>query len=204
MLSEYLGGNMVSGGKQKALHGGFNNAFATNESGVSLLAGGFRSAADGSFNAIDLEGYTYNPITETYYKVGVVNTVLFIGAISKIYGFSVRLFSNTPHIETDTYTSGLFTTDIASGTAVKSIRIPFNSPVKTIKIKSTTSLTNIEAKLFDYAGNELETLITGKACNATTKSFNVTVDQTMSYTDSYVRVTCAGNSEVGMEIEVII
>jgi len=202
MLSDYLGGDTISGKKMKALFGGFDNAFSTNESGVSFVDGGNR-AESGLFFEIGAKGSYWGSLGWLY---GVSDSSIETGAVSlagrPLFGFYLRLFSNTPNILTDSYKSGLFATDISL--SPKSIRIPFNSPVKTIKIKSTTSLTNIEAKLFSYDGTELETLITGKACNATTKSFNVTVDQTMSYTDSYVRVTATGNGGVGMEIEVII
>jgi len=202
-LSAYLGGDTVSGGKMKAKYGGFNSAFSSNESGVSLLAAGKREI-NGTFTTLNsyLQEWA-GPATVRYSSSTQLSFNLAL-TVADNNGFPIRLFSNTPHLLTDTYTSGLFATDIASGTALKSIRIPFNSPVKTIKIKSTTSLTNIEAKLYSYDGTELETLITGKACNATTKSFNVTVDQTMSYTDCYVRVTATGNSGVGCSIDVII
>lgn len=197
MLSEYLGGNAVSGGKMKAKYGGFDNGFSTNESGVSMLSEGLRLLNGGFYN----DG-SYTQSTVSIRNISGGSTSFSVIDMIGSLGGSIRLFSNTPHLLTDTYTSGLFATDIAS--SPKSIRIPLNSPVKTIRIKSTTSLTSIEAKLYDYAGNVLETLITGKACNATTKSFNVTVDQTMSYTDSYIRVTCAGNGSTGMSIDVII
>ena len=198
-----LGGSTVAGGKLKAKFGGFDNANASNESGFSAIAGGTREEGTWSFSNI---GVAFTFYTSDGYRANILNSNTEISslsnALSKTNFRSLRLFSNTPHLLTDTYTSGLFSTDIAS--SPKSIRIPFNSPVKTIKIKSTTSLTSIEAKLYSYDGVELETLITGKGCSVTTKSFNVTVDQTMSYTDSYVRVTATGNSGVGMEIEIII
>jgi len=52
-LQTYLGGSTVAGGKMKAIHGGFDNSFATNESGFSAIASG-RRGADGSFSNLDL------------------------------------------------------------------------------------------------------------------------------------------------------
>lgn len=204
-LSESLGGDTVSGGKMKALYGGYNNAFATNESGVSLLPSGTRFD-DGSFGDVNnyFRAWTNTPSSSdrryTNTAAGIIT--LGIGTLVNKFGLSVRLFSNTPHIEKLTYDSGWFATDIAS--SPKSIRIPFGCKVTNIKCITTTSVTAIEAKLFNYAGTELETLITGKACNATTKSFSVTADQSVSYTDNYVRVTAAGNSGAGMIIYVTI
>jgi len=203
MLSEYLGGNSVSGGKMKALYSSFNNEYATNESGVSGIPCGFRGI-DGAF--------VYS-VRQVLYNSALSGKTLIDGTIALIpnsdwlgsnplFGFSIRLFSNTPHLEKLTYDSGLFATDIAS--TPKSIRIPFGCKVTNIKCVTSTSVMAIEAKLFNYAGTELETLITGKACNATTKSFNVVADQTVSYTDNYVRCTATGNSGVGMTIYVTI
>jgi uncharacterized protein (TIGR02145 family) len=199
-LSENLGGNTVSGGKLKALYGGFDNAFATNESGVSLLDGGQRLSA-GVFQNLDIFGFFLNNDSKRRY-IYALGTELYSSDIDYNYGGSLRLFSNTPHLTTNLYESGLFATDISS--SAKVIRIPFGTRVKSTKCVTSTNVTAIEAKLFDYAGTELETLITGKACNATTKSFSVTADQTVSYTDNYVRVTATGNGGAGMNIIVTI
>ncbi len=205
-LSESLGGNTVSGGKLKALYGGFDSAFATNESGVSLIPGGYRGS-NGTFGLLDSNANawssTKNAPTTRFHKYANSSDTVFGGLNSDDgSGLPVRIFSNTPHLDKLTYDSGWFATDIAS--SPKSIRIPFGCKVTNIKCITTTSVTAIEAKLFDYAGTELETLITGKACNATTKSFSVTADQSVSYTDNYVRVTAAGNSGTGMIIYVTI
>jgi len=202
MLSDYLGGDTGSGGKIKALYGTFLNEFSTNESGISLLAGGQRSptgdfAVGGSYALLWLNSGDKRVIVSLTDTTFIISDIIDSG-----HGLSVRLFSNTPHLEKLTYDSGLFATDIAS--TPKSIRIPFGCKVTNIKCVTSTSVTAIEAKLFDYAGTELETLITGKVCNATTKSFNVVADQTVSYTDNYVRVTATGNSGVGMTIYVTI
>jgi len=199
MLSDYLGGNTVSGGKLKALYGGFDNALATNESGVSSLAGGSRSEA-GLFSTLD--AYSLLWATEaylSYYDSGSITRGEASG-LSLNRGYAIRLFSNTPHLETDTYTSGLFATDIASSS--KSIRIAHSCKTKSIKFTTTTNVTNIEAKLYSYGGAQLETLITGKSCNNTTKVFDVNVDQTLSYTDAYIRITASGNSGSGMTVDV--
>jgi uncharacterized protein (TIGR02145 family) len=202
-LSENLVGNTVSGGKLKAKYGGFDNEFATNESGVSLLDGGYRGSNGDSANmGIKFLGHSLD--LGRYLYIGQSSIESEIISASVKYGASIRLFSNTPHLTTDKYESGLFATNIQSGAAYKSIRIPYGCKVTNIKCVTSTNVTSIEAKLFNYAGTELETLITGKACNATTKSFSVTADQTVSYTDNYVRVTASGNSGVGMNIIVTI
>jgi hypothetical protein len=181
------------------MYGGFDNAFATNESGVSLLDGGLR-LSNGSGYGIGSENYTH---ASPKYLNAVSNSAsIGLGTESQKSGMYIRLFSNTPHLTTNQYESGLFATDISS--TPKSIRIPFGCKVTNIKCVTSTNVTAIEAKLFSYAGTELETLITGKACNATTKSFNVTADQTVSYTDNYVRVTASGNGSTGMNIIVTI
>jgi hypothetical protein len=200
-LSESLGGNTVSGGKLKAKYGGFDNEFATNESGISLLAGGYRGSNGDSVNlGVKFLGHSLVLGRNLYIGQSSIDSEIISASVK--YGASIRLFSNTPHLTTDKFESGLFATDIAS--TPKSIRIPFGCKVTNIKCVTSTNVTAIEAKLFDYAGAELETLITGKACNATTKSFNVTADQTVSYTDNYVRVTGSGNGSTGMNIIVTI
>lgn len=200
-LGEFEGGSLEAGRKLKAYYGVFMNQYATNESGVSLIGNSYRSV-DGIFDeGGDVDFWSAGCWT---WRVtdATVNILTADWSSVKKRGAHIRLFSNTPHLEKLTYDSGLFSTDIAS--TPKSIRIPFGCKVTNIKCVTSTSVTAIEAKLFNYAGTELETLITGKACNATTKSFSVTADQTVSYTDNYVRVTAAGNGGNGMTIYVTI
>lgn len=203
-LSEYLGGNTVSGGKTKALYGDFNNANSTNSSGISLLKAGQRNSVGAFVNDGCWLLTSQNDGDNTIGKLAVdyAKVLVSFNDISRKTGMSVRLFADTPHLSTDQYESGQFATDISS--TPKQVRIPFGCRVKSIKPATTTNVTSIEAKLFNYAGTELETLITGKACNATTKSFAVTADQTVSYTDNYVRITAVGNAGQGMNIIITI
>ena len=156
---------------------------------MSLLDGGRRNA-DGSFVAVGSSIYIH--VGNEQWAVSYSSASFFQGDTSDNVGAYLRLFSNTPYLTTNLYESGWFATDIAS--TQKSQRIAFGCAVTSITIKCNQSLTNIEAKLFSYAGVELETLMTGKSCNATTKTFAITVDQTVSYTDNYIRLTATGNS----------
>jgi uncharacterized protein (TIGR02145 family) len=58
VLTEYLGGESVAGGKMKSTTGwDAPNVAATNESGFSGLPGGLRYGNDGTFNGVGRYGY---------------------------------------------------------------------------------------------------------------------------------------------------
>lgn len=202
-LQTYLGGSTVAGGKMKAKYGVFDNAFATNESGFSTITGGNRSV-NGNFASANA-GFLYasNEASSIYGNLYyVTNSGLSLTADSstgKAFGCSLRLMRNEPVGSISrSITSNVFSTDIS--VTAKSISIPFGYRVESILIKATTSLTSIVAKLYNSAGAELETLITGKSVNNANKAFIVSADQTELLQDGAVRVTCAGNSDNGMEI----
>lgn len=191
MLSEYLGGNTVSGGKMKALYGGYNNAFSTNESGVSLLPCGTRFD-DGSFGDVNnyFRAWTNTPSSSDrrYVNTAAGIITLGIGTLVNKFGVSLRLFSNTPHIETLLYDSGWVTTNIASGNL--DIRTPFGTTIESIKVESETGITSLTANLLDYnKANAVALLGSGKSVTANAPmNFNVTADQPSGYTDNYVRI----------------
>lgn len=63
LLSDYLGGDFVSGGKMKSIGTQYwlsPNTDATNESGFSALPGGFRHHADGTFGNMTYHGYWWS------------------------------------------------------------------------------------------------------------------------------------------------
>ena len=98
-LSTTLGGNSVSGRKMKALYGGFNNAFSSNESGFSGIPGGERSPL-GAFTDLGVGGLSLFHVSVFPYYAYLYsgNATLVIGSgIDKKEGISVRLFSDTPY-----------------------------------------------------------------------------------------------------------
>lgn len=103
-------------------------------------------------------------------------------------------------------TTGVFTTNIAAGTANKDIIIPAGYYVTAITVANTLSagnLTNIQAVL-DPTGDNI-TLITGKTVNnAKTLTFTALADQTQSTSSRVVRVNATGNGTGGMEVMLIL
>jgi uncharacterized protein (TIGR02145 family) len=199
------GGSTVAGGKLKAKFGGFDNAFSSNESGLSAIASGIRDET-GAFISLGVNtrmhgSNAYRLAMTTESAAASVDDI----SSSKLLFYSLRLLRNEPAgLNELSYTSGLFTTDITS--AAKQIPISFGRTVDYIRIKSENSLTAIEAKLHNAVGTAVATLITGKTIGAgETKMFAVTADCVSLLQDGMVRVTAAGNSgaAVGMEIEVL-
>lgn len=83
-----LGGASVAGGKIKALFGGFNNEFSSNESGFSLIAGGLRNTI-GEFSGIN-ESSDNVSIESIFYEAANVTRTYVSGSISKIFGLSLH------------------------------------------------------------------------------------------------------------------
>lgn len=199
------GGVTVAGGKLKAKFGGFDNAFATNESGFSYTPSGQR-ADTGVFENITNTSYLWTSTSGvmSYVTSTVLNGYVDTGKTLPRM-MSIRMLRNEPAGANElSYTSGLFTTDITS--AAKQIPISFGRMVDAIRIKSENALTAIEAKLYNAAGTAVATLITAKTIGAgETKMFAVSADWVSLLQDGTVRVTASGNSgaAVGMEIEVL-
>ena len=175
----------------------------TNESGFSALGSGKRNA-DGTFSALGTE---YNFRTLDGYLCTITNSgdgITFTASADSRIGGSLRLLRNAPVAESNriTRTTGVFNTDIVSG--AKSIEIPFGFSVASILISTSTNVTNIEAKLFDFSGTEKALLLTQKICNNDKLIFQVLPDQPTLYQNGTVRVTAKGNSGDGMEIVVVL
>jgi len=101
ILTTYLGGLSVAGGKMKATGTELwqpTNVNATNESGFTGLPGGLRYEG-GLFAVINNQGIFYgatefNPTTSRYYRLKNTDGILDFGNGSKGYGFSVRLIKD--------------------------------------------------------------------------------------------------------------
>lgn len=92
-LTDYLGGESVSGGKMKVIgtqYWNSPNAYATNESGFTALAGGYR-AYDVDFSHMGISGYWWSS-TEVDMNNGWVHGAVFDAA---------NLFSYSNGIKTD-------------------------------------------------------------------------------------------------------
>lgn len=192
-LANYLGGTAVAGGKMKKeglTYWDNTNTGATNESGFSTIAGGYRHAS-GSFLGIRTE-------SRNYYKQGRVflsrdNAELnFLnyadGAAALAFGQSVRFLRNEPvgdnerNIETGYITNALGATNL-------DISIPFGYQVESIRFDSETNITGLSAKLLTGALVELETLFTAKAVTANVqKVIAADADQSIQQTDAVVRI----------------
>ena len=100
VLTDYLGGQSVAGGKMKSMGTQYwrsPNTDATNESGFSGHPGGSRSSSHGSFYAIGSYGFWWRPTENSAdddeawyrrlsYSIGDVTS----NHINKQHGFSVR------------------------------------------------------------------------------------------------------------------
>ena len=97
VLTDYLGGESVAGGKLKetgTTHWASPNTGATNETGFTALPGGSRSS-NGTFYDIGSNGLwwsatVYGASNAWYLYVSSNNSTVRINNISKGYGFSVR------------------------------------------------------------------------------------------------------------------
>ena len=102
VLTDYLGGTLVAGGKMKEAglcHWGEPNTDATNSSGFTALPGGFRLHTDGSFNNIGFYGLYWSS-TEFNTSFSWLRNLNYnspqstVEYASKAYGVSVRLIED--------------------------------------------------------------------------------------------------------------
>jgi uncharacterized protein (TIGR02145 family) len=90
ILSNYLGGSSIAGGKMKTFGPG-----ATNETGFTGLRGGYRNGSSGTYGSMGSYGYFWS---STEYgngyawlrRLGYNNSEIYLGSYYKRYGFSVR------------------------------------------------------------------------------------------------------------------
>lgn len=200
-LANYLGGSTVAGGKLKALYGEFNNSFATNESGFSLIAGGARDE-NGMFHGFAQSGilWTSDNVDESigiFYAGSFTSNALSTYVALKKRGYALRLLRNSPvGLNERTITSTTIVSDIAS--TANSTQIPFGYSVASIRLKTTANLTNIKVELWNNYSNGLSpalvaTLITSKTANNTAMVFPVLADVTSLLQDGTLRITATHN-----------
>jgi uncharacterized protein (TIGR02145 family) len=101
LLSTFLGGDSLSGGKLKEIgtaHWISPNTGATNESGFTALPGGFRSSLDGSFNDFQYNGYWWTDTENSgfpWYRMMFCNYLtVYRNYENKKNGYSVRLIKD--------------------------------------------------------------------------------------------------------------
>ena len=88
ILTDYLGGESVEGGKMKSIGTAYwndPNTGATNESGFSVLPGGFRNL-DGSFGGIRNYAYFWSATERAYYVAWLRNLFFNLGIVGRDYG----------------------------------------------------------------------------------------------------------------------
>jgi len=199
-IQTYKGGSAVAGGKMKALFGGFNNAFSSNESGLSLIAGGFRNTL-AAFSSNDTVSRIWALNTN---RLGVLSSdsATTITSVDKIFGFALRYIRDTPYGDQFKTVTNSTVTNIAS-VALNTV-IHWGYRPKAIRIVSTTNLTAIEAKLLNTSAAVVATLITGKTANATDITFPVLADFSVGYTDYSVAITAAGNTDLGTQVFILL
>lgn len=101
-LTDYLGGEMVAGGKLKetgTTHWTSPNTGATNETGFTALPGGLRFE-NGTFSRIGTLGYWWcatdiNAASAWYSRISNTSVSVYYGSNSKMRAFSVRLVKNS-------------------------------------------------------------------------------------------------------------
>ncbi|MFN5380849.1 MAG: FISUMP domain-containing protein, partial [Bacteroidota bacterium] len=161
VLTNFLGGTSVAGGKMKSTTGwNAPNTAATNESGFSVLPGGNRIDDDGSFYVVGTAGLwwssTESSTTSAWYRNLVYsNGSATRGSDSKPRGFSVRCLRDQP-------ASGR----LEETSTIQGINIypnPTNSNINIVI--SATSETQTTIRITDLLGrvllNETEELLSG-------------------------------------------
>jgi len=93
-LTDFLGGDLIAGGKMKSTYGWYNNGNGTNSSGFTALPGGMR---DGGVSFSDLTYYTIFWSSSEYSTAGAwgrnltyANETISRNGTGKTYGFSAR------------------------------------------------------------------------------------------------------------------
>ena len=172
-LASKLGGLSVAGAKLKALFGAFNDSFATNESGLSLLPSKYRNNV-GGFTTTESFA-SFNTGTATYAYVDTTTGALTMVSFStKIHGFSTRLISIEPYgADNETISTGLVVNILGAGNL--DIEVPEGYLVESININSRTGITGLSAKYCSKNWNpsvltitELNTLFTAQTVVANT------------------------------------
>ena len=193
-LRTFLGGQAVAGRKVKALFGGFNNTNTNNESGFSAIPTGGRNQA-GVFAEIETMSY-YHTRENSFAQFMHKNSTFEIYGLVKEYFIPIRLMREEPVGPNERKVVEINNNNFDGGW---DIPIPFGYTVEAIKVKNNqlhTSLTSFQAVLYNSAGINQGTLVTGKTINAnTTMLFNpaiLEIPPLMS--DGYVKVSAVGNT----------
>lgn len=201
MLQYKLGGSSVAGGKLKALSGGFNNAFATNESGLSIILHGQRME-DGSFTQTSSNIWTPNETTATTAGALYVQPSTTIHGIStgylKLRGKSIRYMADKPEGELrETITSGYVANALGGGTL--DIEVPWGYRIEAIRVNSRTGITGLSATYAHANWNvtppasptltNKDTLLSGQTITANEPlTMTVTTSQRTSDVNAFVRI----------------
>jgi len=193
-LVAFLGGSTVAGGKLKAKFGGFDNGFASNESGFSAIAGGYRQSG-GVFGSEGTGGHIWTSTTlnaTNSYKGTTVSSTITSAIDTQLntLGFYIRLLRNAPTTpDVSEKTTGYVTNNI--GVTPLDIIIPFGCLVDGLRVVSRTGITGLQAVLYTGAGVAKETLITGGTVVADTpivfSSMHIT--QSLQQVDAFIRIT---------------
>jgi len=193
-LVAYNGTSTIAGGKLKAKFGGFDNAFANNESGFSAIPAGYVKA-DGGFSLVGINSYLRS--ASLYYtQVTNSTTSASITTADASLFFSLRLLRNAPATP-DTFekTTGYITNNIAV-TPFDITAIPFGNCVMALRVVSETAMTGFQAVLYTGAGAAKETLCTGVAITANQPAYiPISVAQSLQLVDCTVRVSATAKTD---------
>lgn len=206
-LSAFLGGNAVAGGKLKAeglTYWASPNLGATNESGFTALAGGYRGI-DGVFAPfLNVNWSIDGGWLGLYSDKGEMNNRQPSDHLNQ--GFSLRRLRRVPPGDlVREISSGTFKDNITSGT-FKDIPIPNAYRVTALKVTSSTNLTNFTAEVRTSAGVLVQSILSNETINAgdTPVIINISARQKLQLQDYVVRITAVGNGGDGMEVITII
>jgi uncharacterized protein (TIGR02145 family) len=209
-LIDYLGGSIIAGGKVKKeslTYWNTPNSGATNECGLSVIGSGWRKS-NGIFETLKMFWSIWNFTNTTTLTIGVTYNKTTFEELDNnpLFGISVRLMKNSPvGDQIQNISTGVFTTNIALGTANKDLSIPFGYEVKAINVITTTAITDFKCDLLNTAGALQQNLVIGKSAIAKVPiKYGVFADINIQYTDPILRFNCTGNGGGGMEITVVI
>ena len=216
-LANYLGGAPVAGGKLKKdglSYWNTPNTGSDNTSGFSMLGAGRRSSSGGfvNYNEYAMLGTSDKFPSEAWgfgaqFDTTYINPSDYLVTASDKNGFSLRLIRVSPvGDQVQRLTTGIFTTNIASGVSDKLLSIPFGYRVTDITVKPANALTNVVCTMYNYANTTLQgTLLTGKSVAAGAEvNFATNYDAAIQYQDPVLRFNATGNGGDGMEILVTI
>lgn len=190
------------GAKIKAKYGIFVNAFATNETGYTLLANGY---IDELGNSVGFEDYAVINYGGNYYKVANNSNDLVLLGTNRAWGACLRLQKNSPYGDVDKEeTTGYFTTNIAAGVSNKDLTVPFGYRIASIRVESISALTNFKCDLYSTSGALQDTLLTGKSVSANIpQTFIVTADHKTQATNPFLRFNATGNTGMRIYVQLI-